>query len=185
MEIRSAPIQLRQTAANEAVIEAVIIRYGDVATIQTAAGEFRESFRPGSIRRDGTVFLNVLHDDGARIASERDGDGLGALEVEDDAVSLRMRATLDLGVDRARQTVGAVEAGFLAGASIEFAPRRVTREPSGVRLVRDSTLVGAALVHRPAYSQTSAAVARRWARSSSPRLGSGDRRRLLILEGLV
>ena len=131
----------------------VAVRYGDEAPLPG----FRERFQSGAFGDVAAldVLANVQHDRSRLLART----GGGGLTFTDEVTALR--ATLDLPDTRdGRDAAALLRRGVLRGFSLEF---RVEGErfEGGVRVVERAALRGLALVDRPAYGESVAAIAKR------------------------
>ena len=128
--------------ADSRILEGVVVRYGDLATIR---GGIRERFAPGAFQgRMDDVVLNVQHQRGVPIA--RTGAGLA---LEDSADALEVRA--DLPVTAAgSEALAMVRGGILRGLSVEFRAVREAME-GGVRVIREAWLDAIGVVDKAAY----------------------------------
>ena len=155
-ERRFARVEFREDGAGE--IAGTAVRYGDEARILN----FRERFDPGAFGEIGDVILNLHHDRSRPLA--RTGGGLA---FDDSAESLSLRAELPETGD-GRDARELLRRGVLRGLSIEFEP--VEEDWSGdLRTIRKARLHGVALVDRPAYPESTAALARRFERQGARR----------------
>ena len=141
-------------------IGGIAVRYGDTASI---AGQFMERIDAGAFGDIGDVVLNVQHDRGRPIARTAGG----GLELADGPDVLRATAT-PVATQEGRDALLMVEHKVLRGFSIEFRCRREDYVDE-VRIVREAELVGLALVDRPAYGESVAAIAARMARHADMR----------------
>ena len=153
VEYRFSVVEWRESATGPGRVTGVAVRYGDEAALPG----FRERFQPGAFgdvaARD--VIANLQHDRGRPLART----GGGGLTFTDGPDALR--ATLDLPDTRDGHDVAALlRRGVLRGFSLEF---RVEGErfEAGVRIVERAALGGVALVDRPAYGESVAAIAER------------------------
>ena len=159
VEYRFAAASVEKRASGAEVIEGVLVRYGDTADV---AGMFRERLLPGALTYNDVV-VNVQHDRARPIA--RTGAGL---ELIGTATELRAVIT-PIGTRDGAEALALVKAGVLRGLSAEFKVSEEGRAPDGVREVRAATLVGVGVVDRPAYPDSLAAVAKRYAQIASRR----------------
>ena len=136
-------------------IGGIAVRYGDTASI---GGQFMERIEAGAFGNIGDVVLNIQHDRARPIARTQGG----GLELADGPDILRATAT-PVETQEGRDALLMVRHKVLRGFSIEF---RCTRDDfvNDVRIVREAELVGLALVDRPAYGESVAAVAQRMAK---------------------
>ena len=166
LETRFSPVTFRDAADSAGRVEGVAVRYGDTAQLPG----FRERFERGAFGDVGglDVIANLQHDRTRPLA--RTGGGGLALTDGPDA----LRAAVELPDTRdGADTAALLRRGVLRGFSVEF---RVEAErfEAGIRIVERATLRGLALVDRPAYGDSLAAIAARAA-------GSLPRRRRLWL----
>ena len=158
-ERRYAPIvvEWRQDGASgRPVVRGVVVRYGDTAQLPG----FRERFMPGAFGGElagADVILNVLHDRGRPLARTLGG----GLTLNDSTTKLEARAELPR-TSEAADVAELLRLGVLAGLSAEFVAVS-ERFVAGVRLIEAAQLRGLALVDRPAYSSSHAAIAERYA----------------------
>ena len=148
--------------ADDGGIDAVVLRYGDRATI----GSFTEEFRAGVFGDLGDVIANIQHQRAKPVA--RTGAGL---ELQDSAEMLKANLRLpDTAFGREAREL--IDAKILRGVSVEF--RALEDEWQGNhRIVKRASLYGIALVDRPAYSDSQ--IAERWARDLKLREEPGRR----------
>ncbi|MDE0032112.1 MAG: HK97 family phage prohead protease [Deltaproteobacteria bacterium] len=131
--------------AERGLIEGVAMRYGDRARI----GPFSEEFRAGALTFND-IIVNLQHDRSKPVA--RTGAGL---ELRDSATELRVAITLPDTV-HAREARELVAARIMRGFSVEF--RAETDRWEGEhRIVERASLLGLAIVDRPAYSDSTIA----------------------------
>ena len=142
------------TPESPKAVTGTLVRYGDTANLLG----FRERMMPGSLRFSD-VIANLMHVRARPIA--RTGAGL---VLTDSPQSLEVRIS-PVDTRDGREAVELVRAGVLKGMSAEFrVDRNGEREsPDGVREITSAELVGLALVDRPAYPDSLAQVARRYA----------------------
>ena len=167
-EYRFAPVELRAGGAGPGTVEGVAVRYGDEARLPG----FRERFAPGAFGNVAAldVVANVQHERGRPLART----GGGGLTLADDTANLR--AALELPATRdGEDAAELLRRGVLAGFSVEFQVGD-ERFEAGVRVVERARLIGLALVDRPAYGDSLAAIAKRAAASVEPR----RRRRMAV-----
>ena len=152
-EYRFVAVEIRESATGPGRVEGVAIRYGDEAQLPG----FRERFQAGAF--GDVAALDVI----ANLQHRRDRPlartGGGGLTFTDEVTALR--ATLDLPDTRDGADAAALlRRGVLRGYSLEF---RVDAErfEAGVRIVERAALRGVALVDRPAYGESLAAIAER------------------------
>ena len=136
----------RAEVTNDLQLSGTAIRYGDVATLPFGK-EAIDSGAFGSLD-DSDLILNRQHDRGKPLART----GGGGLVIEDSSTELKLRADLP-DTEPAREAITLVRSGVLRGFSIEF---RANREYVKDRIVHvaDATLVGIALVDKPAYPES-------------------------------
>ena len=134
-------------ATGDRSIEGVIIAFDDEAVF----GQARERFAPGSLEWSDVV-LNSQLDRSAPLART----GGAGLEIAADNDRVSFTATLPAGA-RQDQALEDVRSGILRGASAEFVPLEEVYEDR-VRIIKKATLVGLALVDRPAYSKSTIAA---------------------------
>ena len=149
LEYRYAALEVR--AADGGQIEGVAVPYGREADI---AGVFRESVDAGAFGSIGDCILNRMHDRNEPLARTQGG----GLTFEDGAERLWLRADIPAYRDDVRDMV---KRRILRGFSVEM---EITGEdwPSpDRRIIRAATLWGIGLVDRPAYSEATAAIAKR------------------------
>lgn len=136
----------RAEVTNDLQLSGTAIRYGDIATLPFGK-EAIDSGAFGSLD-DSDLILNRQHDRGKPLART----GGGGLLIEDSPTELKLRADLP-DTEPAREAITLVRSGVLRGFSIEF---RANREYVKDRIVHvaDATLVGIALVDKPAYPES-------------------------------
>ena len=136
----------RAEVTNDLQLSGTAIRYGDVATLPFGK-EIIDSGAFGNLE-DSDLILNRQHDRGKPLART----GGGGLVIEDSPTALSIRADLP-DTEPAREAITLVRSGVLRGFSIEF---RANREYVKDRIVHvaDATLVGIALVDKPAYPES-------------------------------
>ena len=149
IEYRFAPLEIR--AADGGTIEGVAMPYGREADI---AGIFRESVTAGAFGTIGDVILNRMHDRAEPLART---DG-GGLELQDGADRLWLRADIP---DYRADVRDMVKRRILRGFSVEMEVTAEDWPAPDRRIIRAATLWGVGLVDRPAYSEATAAIARR------------------------
>ena len=131
------------------------VTYGEVAEIPNVG---RETFLPSSLSWDAdSVILNRQHD--RRIALARNSQA-GGLRLTDSARALHVDARLPETRD-ASDTLELVKRKILQGFSIEFSVQEETRTAADVREIAKATLVGLAVVDRPAYAGSEVSARRR------------------------
>ena len=173
IEYRFAVAEWRESASGPGRVEGVALSYHDEAQLPG----FRERFQAGAFGDVAmlNVLANVQHDRGRPLA--RTGGGGLALTDGPDA----LRATLDLPDTRdGHDAATLLRRGVLRGYSLEF---RVEGErfEGGVRIVERAALRGLALVDRPAYGESVAAIAARAAAAGQVQTSSNLRRRRVWL----
>ena len=156
-ERRYAPlvVEWRQNGGRP-VVSGVVVKYGDTAQLPG----FRERFMPGAFGGElaaADVILNVLHDRGRPLARTLGG----GLTLTDSPTALEARAELPQTTE-AKDVAELLRLGVLAGLSAEFVAVSESFV-QGVRLIEAAQLRGLALVDRPAYSSSHAAIAERYA----------------------
>ena len=172
VEYRFSVVEWRESATGPGRVDGIAIRYGDEATLPG----FRERFEAGAFGDVGAldVIANVQHDRGRPLART----GGGGLTFTDEATALR--AGLDLPATRDGEDAAALlRRGVLRGFSLEF---RVDAErfEAGVRIVERAALRGLALVDRPAYGESLAAIAERAAAADGIPRNNLRRRRVWL-----
>lgn len=155
---RFAEVALEKRADGREVIEGVLVRYGTVADL----GVFRERMIPGSLRFDD-VLVNVMHDRARPIA--RTGAGLELISGD-----VELRAIIaPANVRDGQEALALVRAGVLRGLSAEFrVDRHGERDADGIREITSAKLVGLGIVDKPAYPDSLAAIAKRYAQRATP-----------------
>ena len=159
-ERRYAPlvVEWRQDGASgRPVVRGTVIRYGDTAQLPG----FRERFEPGAFGPEiavADVLLNVLHERSRPLARTTLG---GGLVLTDSPTALEARAELPQ-TSEGNDVAELLRLGVLAGLSAEFVAVSESFV-QGVRLIEAAQLRGLALVDRPAYSSSHAAIAERYA----------------------
>ena len=129
--------------ADGRTLAGTVIPYGSEGKI----GNTRERFEPGAFGdvSGSDVILNRQHQRHLPLA--RSG---GGLTLTDSTAALAMSAELPETRD-CEDTIALVRAGVLKGLSVEFRAVRERRD-KGVRVIEKATLVGIAVVDRPAYA---------------------------------
>lgn len=141
--------RLVQCRAEGTSIAGTLLRYDDTADL---GGGIKERFLPGSVRWE-SVGLNLQHDRSKPVARTPD-----SLEISDDGEQITLRAEpVGPYADEALQLV---RAGLLTGLSVEFMPAR-QRWDGNTLVIAEAELVGAGLVDRAAYPESSASVRHR------------------------
>ena len=138
------------------VVRGTVIRYGDTAQLPG----FRERFEPGAFGPEiavADVLLNVLHERSRPLARTLGG----GLVLTDSPTALEARAELPQ-TSEGNDVAELLRLGVLAGLSAEFVAVSESFV-QGVRLIEAAQLRGLALVDRPAYSSSHAAIAERYA----------------------
>ena len=159
VEFRFSDAAVEKRASGEEVIEGVLVRYGDTADV---AGMFRERLLPGALTYNDVV-VNVQHDRAKPIA--RTGAGLELI-----ATGTELRAVITpIGTRDGAEALALVKAGVLRGLSAEFKVIEEARAADGVREIAAGTLVGIGVVDRPAYPDSLASIAKRYAQVSRRR----------------
>ena len=138
---------------NGETIVGVGVVYGDVANI---GGVFKERFEAGSLRFDD-VSLNVQHDRRRPIARTEGG----TLKLSDGPAQLDVWAKPVM-TGHARDAMLMLRHRLLSGFSLEFIAT-AERFEKDLRIVESARVVGIGLVDRPAYGDSVAQVAKRFA----------------------
>ena len=151
-------------AVNDRTIHGTIVDYGDTASI---AGMFQERILPGALTVREDAILNVQHVRALPLA--RYGKGM---TIEDSDKRMVIRADLPK-TTIADDALANVKAGNLNGFSIEMMVKedRWSNDTMTLRTVHRATVVGVALVDRPAYPQSSAEARERALHTRYPGLG--------------
>ena len=149
LEFRFSLLEVR--AADGGLIEGVVMPYGREADI---AGVFRESVDAGAFGTIGDVILNRMHDRNEPLARTEGG----GLTMEDGAERLFLRA--DIPAYRA-DVRDQVKRRILRGFSVEMEVKAEDWPSPDRRIIRAATLWNIGLVDRPAYSEATAAIAKR------------------------
>ena len=160
---------------NELQLSGRAIRYGDVATLPFGK-EVIDAGAFGDLE-NADVILNRQHDRGMPLART----GGGGLTITDSPTELNLRADLP-DTATGREAAVLVRSGVLRGFSIEF---RAIREYVRERIlhVAQASLVGIALVDRPAY--TDSQVFRHQTLAMEP-LDCGNLRwKMMIMRGAI
>lgn len=128
-------------AEGDCALAGVVVAYGNEARLPWG----RERIEPSSFEDRADVILNVGHDRGRPLART----GGGGLELRDTPEALTMLAELPP-TRESGDVIELVRRGILAGLSVEM---RVTGErmEGDLRIVTRASLVGLAVVDRPAY----------------------------------
>ena len=152
IEHRYAPIEYR---AESGTIEGIAVTYGDTAKIPGPGGLVMESIRPGAFGRVGDVVANIQHDRQRPIART----GGGGLDLADGPDRLAARISIPDTTD-GRDARILLDRGILRGLSVEM---RVLDElyQGRERIITRADLKGLAIVDRPAYRLSTAAL-KRW-----------------------
>ena len=137
-------------------VEGTALRYGDVATLPWGDKERFESGAFGNVNR-ADVILNFQHDRSKPLART----GGAGLEVTDSAAELSVRAVLPETTE-ANDAIALVRAKVMRGLSVEFKIEeyRIEGITPGKRgsdetmVIEKATLVGVAIVDRPAYPES-------------------------------
>ena len=149
----AAPVEFREGGTGPGTVSGVAVRYGDEAQLPG----FRERFQAGAFGDLGDVILNVQHERSRPLART----GGGGLVLTDSPSTLR--AVVDLPPTRDGEDVAELlRRGVLAGFSLEFRVEgKGERFDAAIRVVSHAKLLGLALVDRPAYGDSVAAIAKR------------------------
>ena len=128
---------------NDMQLSGRVIRYGDIATLPFGK-EVIDSGAFGDLS-NADLILNRQHERGKPLART----GGGGLQIEDSPAELRLQADLPE-TPTGREAMVLVRSGVLRGFSVEF---RTIREYVRDRVlhVAEASLVGVALVDKPAY----------------------------------
>ena len=149
LEYRFALLEVR--AADGGQIEGTVMPYGREADI---AGVFRESVDAGAFGAIGDVILNRMHDRNEPLARTEGG----GLTMEDGAERLFLRADIPEYRGDVRDQV---KRRILRGFSVEMEVKAEDWPDPSRRIIRAATLWNIGLVDRPAYSEATAAIAKR------------------------
>ena len=175
-EYRFADFEFRAGAeGSPGTLTGTAMRYGDVAMLP---GGVRERFEPGAFGADverADVMANWQH---AR-ASPLGRTGGGGLTLTDAPAALRVELVLP-DTAAGRDVAELAARRVLRGFSVEFRAA-VDRFEAGVRVVQRAALSGLAVVDRPAYGDSLAALQARAARGSGIGAVAGGARRRIWL----
>ena len=149
LEFRFSLLEVR--AADGGQIEGVAMPYGREADI---AGVFRESVDAGAFGQINDVILNLMHDRNEPLARTEGG----GLTMEDGAERLFLRADIPEYRGDVRDQV---KRRILRGFSVEMEVKAEDWPTPDRRVIRAATLWNIGLVDRPAYSEATAAIAKR------------------------
>lgn len=128
------------------VLEGTALRYGDLARISTHSHERIVPGAFGDLSATDIIF-NMMHAREKPLA--RSGFGL---QLEDSAAELVIRAEMPATRD-GDEALELVRRGVLRGLSVEYIGVR-DRYDGELRVVEEATLMGVALVDRPAFKQS-------------------------------
>lgn len=155
MAIRSSEYEIRycevRVSDSERTIEGTIVRFDDEANI---AGVFRERITAGAFEFRSDMFLNAQHDR-AKPLAKLNSTKEASFSIRQSTAGYEIRARI------ARTTIGDdalynVRNGLLNGFSVEMKVHDEDwREDASLRVINRATMVGVALVDRPAYPQSS------------------------------
>ena len=142
-------------------IQGTVVRYGDTAELMG----FKERMLPGSLRF-ADVLVNLMHQRERPIA--RSGAGL---ILRDTGTALEATIT-PANIRDGQEALELVRAGVLKGLSAEFKVDRNGERQSadGIREITSAELTGLGIVDRPAYPQSLAQVAKRYAPNRGRRI---------------
>ena len=145
LALPEAKMEFRATENGLGRVSGVLLRYGDVATIQTWDGAREETFEPRAMKPyDGPVVANVLHDRSRLLAAHPGNMDLTFSDAE-------VRVAFDLpDTQDGREAGTLIRAGVLSALSAEFSVEDDSWN-NGRRTVRAATLYGLGLVAQPAY----------------------------------
>ncbi len=149
LEYRYATLEVR--AADGGLIEGIVMPYTREANI---AGAFRESVDAGAFGQINDVILNLMHDHREPLARTEGG----GLTLEDGADRLFLRADIPEYRGDVRDQV---KRRILRGFSVEMEVKAEDWPTPDRRVIRAATLWNIGLVDRPAYSEATAAIAKR------------------------
>ncbi|MDE0357678.1 MAG: HK97 family phage prohead protease [Gammaproteobacteria bacterium] len=142
---------------------------GTVLTFGEISPSHRERFLPGSLQREGDVWLDVDHDQRAVVCWE--GSGLAFTET---AGALTMRAEIPRTVPGDMALEG-VRDGTRAGLSIEFSALSERKEAqTGIRVLERARLHGVGLVAAPSYPGSRVEARQRTGPGISGLVGLGE-----------
>ena len=153
IETRFVPLEYRAAAG---IVEGVVVDYGDAAKIPGPGGMVMlERIKPGAFGSIGDVVANLQHDRQKPLART----GGGGLELSDSAEALR--ANIDLpDTSDGRDARVLLARGVLRGLSVEMlVDAEEFKGPE--RIISRAQLKGLAVVDRPAYRMSTAAL-KRW-----------------------
>lgn len=137
---------------SDRIIEGVVVRYGDFATLDRirerfVSGAFGDSLNRRAIR------VNFQHDRTRPLAVPT---------FEDSADALRVRFQLPNTAD-GNDTMELLKTGVLSGISMEFSADEESYDPTTrIREIRRATMLGVAVVDYPAYRDSVATFAKRY-----------------------
>ena len=152
IEYRFAPIEYR---AESGTVEGVAVNYTDTAKIPGPSGLVMESIRAGAFGRVGDVVANIQHDRKRPLART----GGGGLDLSDGPERMTARLSLPDTTD-GRDARILLDRGVLRGLSVEMIVN--DEDYTGrERIINRAELKGLALVDRPAYRLSTAAL-KRW-----------------------
>lgn len=153
IETRYAPIEYR---AETGSIEGTAVTYGDTAKIPGPGGLVLESVQRGAFGRVGDVVANIQHDRKRPIART----GGGGLDLTDTPERLAAHISIPDTTD-GRDARILLDRGILRGLSVEMHVHDELYQ-GRERIITRADLKGLALVDRPAYRMSTAAL-KRWA----------------------
>ena len=156
LETRFATLEYR---ADDSLVSGIALRYGDTAMV---GGQFKERFIAGAFGNVGglDIIARLQHDRGRPVGRT----GGGGLELTDSADALRAELSLPDTMD-GRDARELLASRILRGFSVEF---RATEETyvDQVRIISKAELKGLGLVDEPAYGNSLATIAQRFAQSA-------------------